>query len=98
MFQKRDKLFLGSLKNESQLKNIQKQIKSRNRSWRAKNYLFSQTKNVKQFYSEIPKLKTNYHRVNQKEINVKSNLKQTKLNFFSRKFEIKAIKISVLRC
>ena len=37
MFQKRDKLFLGSLKNESQLKNIQKQIKSRNISWRAKN-------------------------------------------------------------
>ena len=28
---------LGSLKNESQLKNMQKQIKSRNRGWRAKN-------------------------------------------------------------
>ena len=41
---------------------------------------------MKQFHSEIPKLKTNYyHRVNQKEINVKSNLKQTKWNFFSRK-------------
>ena len=32
MLQKRDRLFPGSLKNESQLKNIRKQIKSRNRS------------------------------------------------------------------
>ena len=32
MLQKRDRLFLGSLKSESQLKNIQKQIKSRKRS------------------------------------------------------------------
>ena len=58
MLQKRDRLFLGSLKNESQLKNIQKQVKSRNRSWRAKNYLLSGTKNVKQFHREIQKLKT----------------------------------------
>ena len=28
MLQKRDRLFLGSFKNESQLKNMQKQIKS----------------------------------------------------------------------
>ena len=58
MLQKRDRLFLGSLKNDSQLKNIQKQVKSKNRSWRATNYLFSRTKNVKQFHSEIQKLKT----------------------------------------
>ena len=32
MLQKRDRLFLRSLKNESHLKNIQKQIKSSNRS------------------------------------------------------------------
>ena len=32
MLQKRDRLFLGSLKNDSQLKNIQKQVKSKNRS------------------------------------------------------------------
>ena len=51
MLQKRDRLFYGSLKNDSHLKNIQKQIKSSNRSWRAKNWLFSETKNVKQFYS-----------------------------------------------
>ena len=37
MLQKRDRLFLGPLKNESQLKNIQKQIKSRNRNRLAKN-------------------------------------------------------------
>ena len=37
MLQKRDRLFIGSLKNESQLKNMQNQLKSRNRSWRAKN-------------------------------------------------------------
>ena len=77
MLQKRDRLFLRSLKNESHLKNIQKQIKSSNRSWRAKNQHFSETKNVKQFHSEIPKRKTNCYRVNQKEINVKNNLKET---------------------
>ena len=58
MLQKRDRLFLGSLKNESQLKNIRKQIKSRNRSWPVQNYPFSETTNVKQVHGEISKLKT----------------------------------------
>ena len=57
----------GSLK-KCHLKSIQKQIKSTNRSWRAKNWLFSETKKVKQLHSEIPKLKTNsYHQSQPKE-------------------------------
>ena len=45
----------GSLKNASQLKKHRKtNLKKQN--------LFSQTKNVKQFHSETPKLKINYYR------------------------------------
>ena len=42
---------------------------------------------MKQLHKKIPKLKREIViiRVNQKEVTVKDNLKQTKSNFFSRK-------------
>ena len=86
MLQKRDRLFLRSLKNESHLKNIQKQIKSSNRSWRAKNYSLVKPRKSNNFIVKFQNLKQIVIiRVNQKEINVKINLKQIKSNFFSRK-------------
>ena len=68
----------GSLTKQKPSKNIQKEIK---------NQLFNETKKMKQLHKKIPKLKREIViiRVNQKEVTVKDNLKQTKSNFFSRK-------------
>ena len=56
MLLKRDRLFLGSLKNESQLKNIKKNKLSLGKEVDEPK-TSSLVKNVKQFHSEILKLK-----------------------------------------
>ena len=57
MLQKRDRLFLWFLKKRELTKKQKNKFKKQN--------LSSQTKNVKQFHSETPKLKiNNYRRVN----------------------------------
>ena len=99
MLEKRDRLLARSLKKrEPSKRHIQKQVKSSNRSWTAKNLLFSESKKVKQLHSEIPKLKLLSSESTKKKLMWKITWNKPNQTFSPEKFETKAINILVLCC